>query len=103
MRDDAAARGRGGVQAIAVGGGASAPFIQGLIRSKGLRSSPRVTPRAATPDWAHAREFQGNLAPVFPQLAIAIGGALAPKEMLAARTGVSLRATDRSDSWAARD
>mgnify|MGYP001318634239 CR=1 FL=1 len=103
VRDDAAARGRTGVQAIAVGGGAEAPFIQNLIRSRGTRGTPRVTPRPATPEWAHAREFQGNLAPVFPQLAIAIGGALAPDDMLAARSGVNLRAADRSGSWAARD
>jgi molecular chaperone DnaK (HSP70) len=73
------------IQAVAVGGGAAAPFIQQIIRRK-PRGAGRVsvTPKPATPDWAHAKEFQGNLAPVFPQLAIAIGGAIAPREMLAA-------------------
>jgi hypothetical protein len=103
VRDDARARGRSEVQAIAVGGGAAAPFIQELIRRKMESSRPRVIPRPATPDWAHAREFRGNLAPVFPQLAIAIGGALAPDSMLAARTGFSRPANDRSGTPAERD
>lgn len=103
VRDDARARGRSDVQAIAVGGGAATPFIQELIRRKMESTRPRVIPRPATPDWAHAREFRGNLAPVFPQLAIAIGGALAPDSMLAARTGFSRPANDRSGSRAERD
>jgi len=97
VRDDALARGRTEVQAIAVGGGASAPFIQDLIKRKSNRGAgARVVPRPATPDWAHAREFQGNLAPVFPQLSIAIGGALAPDAMLAARSALSPAAAGRS-------
>lgn len=103
VRDDARARGRSEVQAIAVGGGASTPFIQELIRRKMESTRPRVVPRPATPDWAHAREFRGNLAPVFPQLAIAIGGALAPDSMLAARTGFTRPANDRNDIPAGRD
>ncbi len=103
VRDDARARGRSEVQAIAVGGGASTPFIQELIRRKMESTRPRVVPRPATPDWAHAREFRGNLAPVFPQLAIAIGGALAPESMLAARSGVIPPANDRSDIPVGRD
>lgn len=103
VRDDARARGRSEVQAIAVGGGASTPFIQELIRRKMESTRPRVIPRPATPDWAHAREFRGNLAPVFPQLAIAIGGALAPDSMLAARGGIIPPANDRSDIPVGRD
>jgi hypothetical protein len=103
VRDDARARGQSEVQAIAVGGGAAAPFIQALI-SRGRGGRPRVAPRPATPDWAHAREFGGNLAPVFRQLAIAIGGALAPDEMLAARgNGARRPGAGRSGSRAARD
>ncbi|MEZ5957154.1 MAG: hypothetical protein R3C27_08105 [Hyphomonadaceae bacterium] len=101
VRDDARARGSSEVQAIAVGGGAATPFIQDLIRRKMEATRPRVVPRPATPDWAHAREFRGNLAPVFPQLAISIGGALAPDSMLAART--SRPANDRSGTPAGRD
>jgi len=103
VRDDARARGRSEVQAIAVGGGASTPFIQDLIRRKMESTRPRVIPRPATPDWAHAREFKGNLAPVFPQLAIAIGGALAPESMLAARGGAIPPANDRSGIPVERD
>ncbi|MEZ5971637.1 MAG: hypothetical protein R3C31_07540 [Hyphomonadaceae bacterium] len=103
VRDDARARGRSEVQTIAVGGGASSPFIQDLIRRKMESARPRIIPRPATPDWAHAREFRGNLAPVFPQLAIAIGGALAPDSMLAARGGISPPANDRSDIPVERD
>lgn len=88
---DAVVHGRGAIQAVAVGGGASAPFIQKLIRTKPRGGKVKVAPRPATPQWAHGPEFQGNLAPVFPQLAIAIGGALAPESMLAAR-GLNPRA-----------
>jgi hypothetical protein len=62
-----------------------------------------VTPRPATPEWAFASEFRGNLAPVFPQLAIAVGGALAPETVLAARSGVSPVASGRSGIRAERD
>lgn len=104
VRDSALARGRRQIQAIAVGGGATAPFVQALLRRKPSRSGKLVIePRPATPEWAFAPEFQGNLAPVFPQLAIAIGGALAPDAMLAARSAVSPAANDRSGIRAERD
>ncbi|MFT3729321.1 MAG: rod shape-determining protein [Terricaulis sp.] len=74
------------IQSVAVGGGAAAPFIQAIIRTAPRGGGRvKVMPKPATPEWAHAPEFRGNLAPVFPQLAIAIGGALAPDDMLAAR------------------
>jgi molecular chaperone DnaK (HSP70) len=88
VRGDALVRERSAMEAVAVGGGAGAPFIQALIAGKTKRG-PRITPRPATPGWAHADEFGGNLAPVFPQLAIAIGGALAPESMLAAGANLS--------------
>lgn len=104
VRDDAAARGRTEVQAVAVGGGAAAPFIQDLIRKKATRSTPRVAPRPATPEWAHAGEFRGNLAPVFPQLSISIGGALAPDTMLAVTIGGTTRSgAAQTGTPAARD
>ena len=102
-RGDAKARKGTQVDAVAVGGGAAAPFIQEMIRAKPRGGGPRVEPRPATPDWARAREWQGNLAPVFPQLAIAIGGALAPEGMLAARAGVSRAEPGRNDIPAAPD
>ncbi len=72
------------ILAVAVGGGAPAPFIQKLIRTPAPGGGVRVTARPSVPEWAHAPAFAGNLAPVFPQLAVAIGGALAPDAMLAA-------------------
>jgi molecular chaperone DnaK len=103
VRGDAVARKRSEIDAVAVGGGAAAPFIQTLIRRKPKRGRVRVTARDATPDWAHDAAFQGNLAPVFPQLAIAIGGALAPDGMIATTNGASLPANDRSGIRAERD
>jgi hypothetical protein len=104
VRDDASARRRRNIEAVAVGGGAAAPFIQALIASKNTRGArPRISPRPATPHWAHAPEFQGNLAPVFSQLAIAIGGALAPESMLAAGGALSPAATGQSDTPGERD
>lgn len=90
LRDRALADGRKEVHAIAVGGGAAAPFIKALVQRKPRSAGKvKVIARPATPAWAHAPAFQGNLAPVFPQLAIAIGGALAPESMIAARGGVA--------------
>jgi len=95
---------RRAVDAVAVGGGASAPFVQDLLRRKPAKAHTlRVEPRPATPAWAHAQVFRGNLAPVFPQLAIAIGGALAPSAMLAAIGGVNRGATARNGIPAGRD
>lgn len=100
---EARAAGAAEIQAVAVGGGAAAPFIQAMMRLKPKRAGKvRVRARPATPDWAHAPAFDGNLAPVFPQLAIAIGGALAPEPMLAARALIPA-ATARSDTQPARD
>jgi molecular chaperone DnaK len=100
----ASARTRGGrkVQAVAVGGGAAAPFVQEIVKRRPAGGKFAVEARPATPDWAFTSEFRGNLAPVFPQLAIAIGGALAPESMLAAGD-FSPGAGGRSDSRAARD
>lgn len=104
VRDAAYARKRRGIQTVAVGGGASAPFIQALLKRKPTRSGKLVIEaRPATPEWAHTAEFGGNLAPVFPQLSIAIGGALAPDTMLAARAELTPAAAGRSGIQAARD
>jgi len=104
VRDSAIERKRRGIQSIAVGGGANAPFIQALLKRKPSRSGKLVIEaRPATPEWAFAPEFRGNLAPVFPQLSIAIGGALAPETMLAARSELSLAAAGRNGIPAAPD
>jgi molecular chaperone DnaK (HSP70) len=84
VQEDALARRSKSIDAIAVGGGAAAPFVRGLIDEHRGNRKVSVIRRPATPEWAHAPSFEGGLAPVFPQLAIAIGGALAPVEMLAA-------------------
>jgi len=78
----AAADGAKEVCVVAVGGGAAAPFVQDMVRAA---KAPKVRVRSypATPEWAHSAAFGGNLAPIFPQLAIAIGGALAPRALLA--------------------
>lgn len=94
---------RSNVQAVAVGGGASLPFIQDLLRREPKRGGMRVRPRPATPEWAHTSAFKGNLAPVFPQLAISIGGALAPDDMLAAGGGLTPSRGGRTGSRAAPD
>lgn len=103
VRDDARARGKADVQVIAVGGGSSTPFIRELIQRKASSTRPRVSARPATPDWARGNLYEGNLAPVFPQLAIAIGGALAPDGMLAANNAIIRPANDQSDIPAGRD
>lgn len=104
VRDSALARKRRGIQAVAVGGGASAPFVQALLKRKPRGGGKFVIDaRPATPEWAFAPQFRGNLAPVFPQLSIAIGGALAPETMLAARPELSPVEAGRSGIPAARD
>jgi molecular chaperone DnaK (HSP70) len=86
VAEEARAAGSRSLDAVAVGGGSAAPFVQDLLKRKSAKAAKlTVSARPATPEWAHARIFRGNLAPVFPQLAIAIGGALAPETMLAAR------------------
>lgn len=83
VQDDALQRRSREIEAVAVGGGAAAPFIQDLIAKRRGNTKVAVIKRPATPDWAHAEDAPGDLAPVFPQLAIAIGGALAPNPVLA--------------------
>ncbi len=104
IASSARARRRAEINTVAVGGGASAPFIQALLARKPKKGGRLIVePRPATPEWAFAPQFQGNLAPVFPQLAIAIGGALAPDSMLAARSRLSRAAAGRSGIRAERD
>jgi molecular chaperone DnaK (HSP70) len=103
VRADARARGRSEVQAVAVGGGAATPFVQELLQRKSGSTRPRVRPRRAVPDWARSGVFKGNLAPVFPQLAISIGGAIAPDGMLAERDVITRPANDQNDRQAERD
>lgn len=104
VRDSANERKRRRIQAVAVGGGANAPFIQSLLKRKPPRGGKlAIEPRPATPEWAFAPEFRGNLAPVFPQLSIAIGGALAPETMLAAKSEPNPAGAGRNGIPAAPD
>jgi len=82
----AVADGRDALHLIAAGGGAAAPFVQDIFaRAPAKLGKVRITQKPATPNWAHDPAFAGNLAPFFPQLMIAMGGALAPDRLLAAR------------------
>lgn len=65
------------VSVILAGGGSSLPFIQKLARhtAQTWRKDARVVIEPMAPLWANAPEFAGALAPMFPQLEIAIGGA----------------------------
>lgn len=67
-----------------VGGGASFGLVQEIVKKERPRGKVAVRLADAAPKWTHAPAFGGALAPIFPQLAVAIGGALAPSTLLAA-------------------
>jgi hypothetical protein len=71
--------GPGVVRVAASGGGATLPFLAKLLKSrpKGCKMEVRLAP--IRPEWVSAPGFRGQLAPIFPQLAVAIGGAAAPE------------------------
>ena len=82
----AVADGQSNINVIAAGGGASSWFVKDVLSKTSIRTGKvRVSQLSSIPDWAHAPEFGANLAPLFPQLVIAIGGALAPGRLLAIR------------------
>lgn len=72
------------IDVVFAGGGASLPFLHAMARdtkpAPKLHPSIHVAPLA--PRWAKADHFQGQLAPVFPQISIAAGGALAPESLV---------------------
>jgi actin-like ATPase involved in cell morphogenesis len=64
---------------VLAGGGANYPFLQALAaRAKPLKGKVRINVQPLVPDWARGGSFDERLAAVFPQLSIAIGGAMAP-------------------------
>lgn len=68
---------------ITTGGGARLPFISDMVKKAAAkRSSVRLRVAPARPLWIESVEFGDEIGPNFNQLAIAIGGAMAPKEML---------------------
>jgi molecular chaperone DnaK (HSP70) len=71
------------IAAVAAGGGASLPFVQQLLRkAKPQKGSVKVFAANSTPEWARHPVFAGQLAPVFAQLSIAIGAAIAPNNLV---------------------
>lgn len=71
------------ISATLAGGGASAPFLQQiLLKTKPRDGRIKVRIEPPIPQWVEARRFGGDLAPVFPQLAIAMGGAIAPDGLM---------------------
>jgi molecular chaperone DnaK len=64
---------------VLAGGGANYPFLQALAaRAKPAKGKVRLKLEPLVPDWAKSAMFDERLAAVFPQLSIAIGGAMAP-------------------------
>jgi molecular chaperone DnaK len=83
----AAAEGAGvsEISVVLAGGGANLGFVQDLVRkTKPKRTRIKIVIRPLVPDWAEDAQFGGQLAPVFSQLSIALGGALAPANLIAA-------------------
>jgi hypothetical protein len=72
------------IDVVFAGGGASLPFLHAMARS--TKPAPKLNPSVhiapLAPKWAHADHFQGQLVPVFPQISIAAGGALAPSSLV---------------------
>jgi molecular chaperone DnaK (HSP70) len=72
------------IDVVFAGGGASLPFLHQMARD--TKPAPKLNPHVhvapLAPKWAHADHFQGQLVPVFPQISIAAGGALAPNSLV---------------------
>jgi molecular chaperone DnaK (HSP70) len=67
------------------GGGAALPFAQDMIRrAKAPGSRFALTALPDCPPWAHDPVFNGALAPHYAKIAIALGAALAPRDILIA-------------------
>lgn len=75
----AAASGRDAIGVVLAGGGSSLPFVQQMA----LKTRPkvsrikRVLVQPVVPHWVYEHEHARTLAPIFPQIAISIGGAVA--------------------------
>jgi molecular chaperone DnaK (HSP70) len=75
----AMAAGSDEVGVILAGGGATLPFIQEMARQTRPTSGRvrRIAVQPLVPEWALDESFKRQLAPIFPQVAISIGGAVA--------------------------
>lgn len=86
------ARGPGVVRVAASGGGAALPFLPKLLKSRPKGSKMEIRLAPTRPAWVEDSAFRGQLAPVFPQLAVSIGGAAAPSGLvLREQAGVAAR------------
>jgi hypothetical protein len=64
---------------VITGGGAWLPALQSIVRkTPSDKLSIRMQPLPTVPDWAKSSLFEGRLGAAFPQLCVAIGGAIAP-------------------------
>src|SRR5262249_8025325 len=87
MCDDVERSGAREVAVVLAGGGANFRFVNELVqKKKPPRSKVRIRILPTVPAWAHDSVFNGTLAPLFPQLSIAIGGAIASSELLSSLT-----------------
>lgn len=75
----AAASGKDAIGIVLAGGGSSLPFVQQMAQKTRPRVSRirRVLVQPVVPSWVYDHHSARALAPLFPQLAIAIGGAVA--------------------------
>lgn len=75
----AAAAGKDAIGIVLAGGGSSLPFVQNMAQKTRPKVSRirRVLVQPVVPSWVYEHHSARALAPIFPQLAIAIGGAVA--------------------------
>jgi molecular chaperone DnaK (HSP70) len=64
------------VGVILAGGGANLPFLDELVRNVQTKKGIVLQPLPVRPQWTEHPVFGGQLAPVFPQMSVSIGGAL---------------------------
>lgn len=74
-----------GLSLALAGGGSALPFAREMIR-RAKAQGPRfaLTPLPSCPEWAYDPVFHGALAPNYAKVAIALGAALAPRDILIA-------------------
>jgi molecular chaperone DnaK (HSP70) len=76
------------IAVVLAGGGANYPFLQDLAkRPRPAKGKVRLKVEPLVPEWAQNGSFGDGLAAVFPQLSIAIGGAIAPAIFVRQRHG----------------
>jgi hypothetical protein len=82
--------GQAEIAVVLAGGGANYPFVQAMAaRPRPAKGKVRLRVEPLVPDWARGDGFDERLAPVFPQLSIAIGGAMAPAVFIRQKVGVN--------------